>query len=537
VGLFQLPRATRGIWRSRRRMTLLALSVFTAAYFAATVSLASLKPFSFDELTTYNIARLATSGEVWRAWFESGDGVPPVVHFATHLVGSAVGFSHVTARLPDMVGFWLTCLCIFLFLSRRMSPALAVAGMLLPVTVPLGYSYAFEARGYGMVLAFSGAAVVCWDFARDPRWRRVALLGLPLCLAAAIATHAYAVLVIVPFALAELARTMEHRRVDWWPWLGLAAATLLFLPANPIISHIRRLPELSRYSVRHRVGVSVLLELWPQFLSISATYLGLLALVCLGRDRASTRDGSPSPTSREGPPSPADWVLVLGLAALPLIGWLFANLVTGLLLFRYVIAALIGFSLVIPLLCQIAASDRPKLALLLAGWVAVTAAASVLGSRHAVRTTAFTTAHITAGGGCFRLLTIWERLPEEGLPIVVSDFYVFNQLVHYAPEPLKQRLVFVVDREFGGLIEPYMPYYARVFGQRMEGFDEFLRSQRSFYLYDCGSSGRLPLVARLLEAGASVRDSALVETPDILLRRDLYRVSVTRGSTARHIHR
>lgn len=376
MGLFQWPRVAHGILRSRRSLTLLAVSLFTAAYFAATVSLASLKPFSFDELTTYNIARLATSGELWRAWFESGDGVPRVVHFATHLVGSAVGFSHVTARLPDMVGFRLTCLCIWVFLSRRVSPALAVAGMLLPVTVPRGYSYAFEARGYGMVLAFSGAAVVCWDFARDTRWRRVALLGLPLCLAAAITTHAYAVLVIVPFALAELARTMEHRRVDWWPWVGLEAATLLFLPANPIIPHIRRLPELSRYSVRHGVSVSALLELWPQFLSISVTYLGLLALVCLCRDRISPRDGSPSPTSREGQPSPADWVLALGLAALPVIGWLFANLVTGLLLFRYVIAALIGFSLVIPLLCRMAASDRPKLALLLAGWVAVTAAAS-----------------------------------------------------------------------------------------------------------------------------------------------------------------
>ena len=63
---------------------------------------------------------------------------------------------------------------------------LAFLGMLVPVTVPLVYSYAYDARGYGMVLGFSSAAVVCWDLTQKTRWRRVALLALPVCLAGAI---------------------------------------------------------------------------------------------------------------------------------------------------------------------------------------------------------------------------------------------------------------------------------------------------------------------------------------------------------------
>ena len=105
------------------------------------------------------------------------------------------------------------------------------------------------------------------------------------------------------------------------------------------------------------MSVSTLMELWPQCLSISATYLGLFALMCL-------RVGPPgSPTSTAVPKretSSADWVLILVLAALPAIGWLFANLVTGLLLFRYVIAAVIGFSLGVALLCRVAVARRPE---------------------------------------------------------------------------------------------------------------------------------------------------------------------------------
>src|SRR5215468_11242661 len=150
---------------SLRGLGPLLVGVFTVGYFAATCDLAALKPFRDDELTTFNIGAMPTAGEVWSAWIESPDGLPPVIHLTTHFIGSALGFSHLTARLPDVLGFWLMCVCVFIFLSRRVCPLLAWVGMLVPVTAPVPYFYAYEARGYGMLLAFSGAAVVCWDLA------------------------------------------------------------------------------------------------------------------------------------------------------------------------------------------------------------------------------------------------------------------------------------------------------------------------------------------------------------------------------------
>ena len=511
------------------------VGVFTVAYFAATCDRASLKPFRDDELSTYEIAVMPTAGDVWRAWLESPDGLPPVTHLSAHFLGSALGFSHVTVRLPDIVGFWLMCVCIFVFLSRRVCPLLAAVGMLLPVTVPAAYFYAYEARGYGMVLAFSGAAVVCWDLAPHTGWRRVALLGLPASLGAAIATHPYAVLMVVPLALAELARTVERRRVDWLVWMGLVVVGVLLLPANPVMSRMRRLSWVVEYSVGHRVSVPQLMELALQFLSIPATYVGLLALVCIGRQSRPGR--LTSPTTREGRLPLSDWVLVIGLMALPALGWLLAYLVTGAVLFRYVIAAVIGFSLGITFLCWVAVRRRPEIALLLAAWVAVTAAGSAIAARYVQRTT-LTTAHVAAGRGCFRLLKLWEQLPPDGLPIVVSEFYYFSQIHHYASEALKQRLVFLTDQgRFGAEIEGRAPFYAKVCGEHIEGLEQFVRSHRSFYLYDCGGPGKLPIIERLLGAGASLRDSGLPETTDILLRHELYRVSMPGGATDGELRR
>jgi len=501
----------------------LVLGVFTVGYFAATCHLAALKPFSFDELTTFNIARSPSLADVWVTWAESTDGMPPLAHLTTHVVGSALGFSHVTARLPSMVGFWFACVCIFIFLSRRSGTILATLGMILPLTTPVGYSYAYEARGYGMVLGFSGAAMLCWDLARDTRWRPVALVGLPLCLAGAIATHLYAVLLVVPLGLGELARTMERRRVDWWVWFGLAIVGLLLLPVNPVVARIAGLKELAIRS--HRVGLSDLAEVWQQFLSTAATYFGLLALSYLCLKRRAVGDDLPAPLAARAEPSLADATFVLGLLMLPAIGWVFANLVTGVLLFRYVIAAVIGFSLAVPLICRAAVARRPEVALLMLGWVAVIAAENHLAVRNTMQMTTLTTPQIAAGYGCFRLFKIWQQLPENDLPIVVSDFYVFHALHHYAPEALRRRLVFVVDHEFGGLIEPYMPYYAKVFGEHMERLEAFTKGQRSFYLYDCGT-GRQPLRERLQNSGASVSDAGLGETADIGLRVDLARVTL-----------
>jgi pimeloyl-ACP methyl ester carboxylesterase len=97
-----------------------------------------------------------------------------------------------------------------------------------------------------------------------------------------------------------------------------------------------------------------------------------------------------------------------------------ANLATGVFIARYTIVTIIGFSLGTSLLCRLAAARRPEIALLLAAWVALSAAGSAVTARYVMRAKMVTTQHIAAGRGCFRLLILWDKLPADGLPIVVA---------------------------------------------------------------------------------------------------------------------
>jgi len=84
------------------------------------------------------------------------------------------------------------------------------------------------------------------------------------------------------------------------------------------------------------------------------------------------------------------------------------------------------------------------------------------------------------------------------------------------------------------------PFFTQVFGGHIDSVEQFARSHSSFYVYDCGGPGKLPIVDWLLREGAMLRDSGLADTPEVLLRRDLYRVSFPAREAARitqHVQR
>src|SRR5262245_25708500 len=80
---------------------------FTVAYFVATGHLASRKPLWGDELKVYHIAESPTLSSIWEAVHEQPDAMPPVIHLTTHFVGRFWGFSHLSVRIPPMIGFWV----------------------------------------------------------------------------------------------------------------------------------------------------------------------------------------------------------------------------------------------------------------------------------------------------------------------------------------------------------------------------------------------------------------------------------------------
>jgi len=105
--------------------------------------------------------------------------------------------------------------------------------MIFPALTSVFY-FATEMRCYGILLGLTGIALVCWQHAAEKRWRRASIAGLFLSLTGALCCHYYAVLLWVPFGLAELTRAKIARRIDKPVWAALLCSPLIlvvFLPA------------------------------------------------------------------------------------------------------------------------------------------------------------------------------------------------------------------------------------------------------------------------------------------------------------------
>ncbi len=211
AAIYELSEST-ALWVERRKY--LALFMCSVVYFCFTVPIALRKLMWDDEFFTLYISGAASFSEIWKAVLTGADQHPPSFYFLTHTVFSGFGISHLTLRLPAMLGFWLMLLCLYAIVARRTSPIYGLAAMLFPLLTWI-VRYATEARGYGLVLGFGSLALLCWLCASDGRRRACALPGLSLSLMLAVGSHYYAILLLLPLGVGELVRWLIIRRVDW----------------------------------------------------------------------------------------------------------------------------------------------------------------------------------------------------------------------------------------------------------------------------------------------------------------------------------
>ena len=120
-------------------------ALFTAGYFFDAMFRAARKLYWFDELFTLYMTRLPDLESLWRVLKQGVDFNPPMIYVATKLSNRVFGESHLSTRLPEVLGFWIFCLCLFVFVSRRSTALGGFLSMLFPM-VTLAYWYAYEAR-------------------------------------------------------------------------------------------------------------------------------------------------------------------------------------------------------------------------------------------------------------------------------------------------------------------------------------------------------------------------------------------------------
>jgi len=449
------------------------------AYWVVTVAMARRKLLWNDELYTYYIATLPSMRDIWAALMARGEQMPPLFYVPTRMVLETLGVGHVTMRLPQMIGFWVMSVCLFVVVRRRCAGSAAVCAAALPL-LTMAYIYAFEARPYALVLGAGALALLAWQTATLGRHRAVALTGFGLSLAAAVSMHYYAVLILLPFALGEAVRTLERRRLDVPIWTAMALAILPLAVYLPLI----------------RAGADYAGAFWspPQWLNVPAFYEDLLApavmpalaVLMLAAIRASVAPRRDEAAPAAPFPLPRHEVAAAcGFLLIPFVGVVVAKLATGAFVNRYAIAAVLGLAVLAGAGVAAAFRRHPLMRLAAAaccvGWFLLSQAREWLEpTGHSVPISRATVE---------RPINWVAAVPDRTLPIVVADPHTFTVVWHY-DDAIRPRLVYLADPDLAlerlghnsverGMLDLVRPW----FGMNVLEFEPFIARHERFLVY------------------------------------------------------
>lgn len=465
------------------------LCFFTVIYWAVTGILAQEKPLWYDELCTFYISRLPAVADIWKTLLAGAEQHPPSFFMGTRAFGAPLGYSPFSIRLPEILGFWIMSVALFLFVRKRAPVTCGLIAMSLPL-VTGAYYYAYEARPYGLVLGFSALSLLCWQAAAEGHRRRLAIAGLFLSLAAAVSCHYYAVLCFIPIGLGELVRTMRKRRLDIWIWVALIAGLLPLLLFLPLIKAC--LGYSSKFWAKPTwvtpVGFFERL-LGPAVLSLC----GIPLILALEQLNSSVDRDEPScdiPGVR-----PDEIAAAAGFVLLPVVALFLAKFVTGAFTDRYAISAVIGVSVLVAFSVSVISRKSPTAGLL------VTLLLIVSFLLTAVKI------HGQLSGEALAQIRTYQFLQLENsdaLPLVIDGPHLFFALSHTAAQRGdKKALIYLADIPLAtgytntDDVERGLAQLKRVAPLDVRDFHQFCESHKKFLIY--ASSGPFNWITRELE--------------------------------------
>lgn len=315
------------------------LAVFSLIYFSLECLLASRRELWFDEICTYNISRIPNLSTLWEALSNGPDASGPLHFLSVRLAYLVLGETPLATRLPAMIGVWVMALSLYIFVSRRTPPAIAMAAMWFTLITEV-YSFMVEGRSYGLYLAFTGLSLVFWQAAAAGHRRGLTLPGFTLSLAAAVASNYNAVLIFIPLGLAEITRAWTRRRVDF-P-MGFALVAGLF-PLALCMPFLKNAKSFSVY-FKGSTGLSEVAKFYDWLLIHTIIPLiGALILVCVALACALLRKDD-EPGSDESFPPLHEVVVAVSLIALPAFLFILVKVLGAVFLGRYCLPAAMGIA-------------------------------------------------------------------------------------------------------------------------------------------------------------------------------------------------
>lgn len=477
------------------------LGAFTLVYFACTFAHALAKRLWFDELCTLYVARIPG----WKERFAISSESPPLFYFLTRASLRLVGWNALGARLPEILGFWLMCICLFLFVRRRCPVIYAFLAMVIPVGTA-AYYYSCEARPYGMMLGMAALSLWCWQSSVDGVDRKGALLLLTLSIAFAVNVHFLGGQIVIPLLAGEAYRAVGRRKIDW----GVLGAIVLGLTPLTILLALLRSAQGSRpwldlarnspafWAKPHALSLvifyrNLLVPILPSFVIGTIVVFLVFALEIK----------KPIRQSRSAPRFPMHEIVAgIGYLLIPPVLIVLTWLKTGYFMDRYAITAVVGCAILLAFLSNILFFDRARtpvlyIAILLCFWITNAATAS--------RQEFDPLKDFSASS------PLYPR--HDRLPIVVADAVLFSQVAHYAPPEVRSRLVYLTDPTDAVRRPDFIPELALATHRDLvpgdiEDYAPFLNRNRQFWLY-CHGVPRLEwLPSRLRQEGWRLGEEA-----------------------------
>jgi Dolichyl-phosphate-mannose-protein mannosyltransferase len=454
-----------------RKHQYLILLVLTIIYAAGAMGHARNKPIWYDEVVTVIAANAPDVATAWKQG-QTMDANPPLLHVMTHLAMRWFGNSEVAIRVPAIVGFWVFCLCMYRFTLRRVGIFYAMLALLLPIATE-AYGYSYEARAYGLELAFCGLALVAWQMVAEGSKHLLACVLLTISLVCAVLSHYYAILVYLPLAGGELYRSWRRRRIDWPVWLAFAAGGI---PVLFRVAFISRVVDNFKHPSWSPAYPEQVLEFWETALQHTLSFLVLgVAVLALWMMRSSKSANAPEDAG--SPPELVDHELLAGalFLAIPICAVLAGMIVTHMFTGRYALLAITGVAILAPMIIARLANGRAFPGFLL----------FVL----SLLPLFFVTLEIPPPRHPWEDEPVLVKALEKG-PVVLTDGQMFLQMWYYAPEKYKSNVLFVADSvqaikytghdsfDFG--IRGLQPYSSIHFIP----FSDFAQPGREFLLYE-----------------------------------------------------
>ncbi len=302
-------------------------AALAAFYLATSLYISSHRLLWFDEVFTVHMARLPNWRTLIVALGHGVDSLPPPYYMVVGLFGKVFGHSELAVRLPSTLAMVVTLIVTF-DCARRLTNGLHGLIAMALASGPLA-GEGFEARSYAIYIMFAALALWIWVWGEQSGKRSALLFGAVLSLA--VCFHYYAALLLVPFLLFEL--------LSWKPWqrpstrlmagtIGIVLPALLFLP---LITSFSR--QFSR-GFWSRPSFSQLINTYSDIFEGGLIFLALIALWTVLVDRKSGTIAVPAMPSGEV----VGWLFL----AIPLAGFLVAEMKTNAFAVRYFLAMVPG---------------------------------------------------------------------------------------------------------------------------------------------------------------------------------------------------